>query len=539
MRAATTIKNKMKPNIKFIFFWFLAIVVALLFEVFMTDFRPARWNNVIENCLFAFGMLLTVVFFDSKRIQRFLINCYFVFFVFCLFFESAFFYLFNTFLNPSSIYILLETNLAETKEFVGFYLDEVVLLYFLMLAVVVFFYLKMTKNELLKKYSRNTKFLSGGLLLCLLLFLKFSGLIVPNLPYLTGKSVWEYVQEQQRMATIDIDGPRGNFVEVRADTSSEKSLYVLVIGESTTRNHMGIYGYPRETTPKLNEIKKELLLYQNVVSSHTHTIESLRDALTLNGFQKEEESSIVQLMNRAGFKTFWLSNQRPLGTYDTFVTKIAQASEVLKFSNSASNGSVTNFDEILLPYLEEAFADPADKKFIVLHLLGTHVNYQYRYPESFDYFTKKPPSQFTDELASTTINQYDNGVRYNDTVIRKIIEKTREQATSSYVLYFSDHGEEVYQSRYFAGHTEVNATQNMFEVPFLLWRSEQFKKLHPIYEGNLTKPYVLDDFIYSLADLSQIYFAQMKEEKSIFSEKFVPKKRIVGKGIDFDRYFEP
>ena len=29
-------------------------------------------------------------------------------------------------------------------------------------------------------------------------------------------------------------------------------------------------------------------------------------------------------------------------------------------------------------------ADPAPKKFIVVHLLGPHINYKFRYPEGFD-----------------------------------------------------------------------------------------------------------------------------------------------------------
>lgn len=36
-----------------------------------------------------------------------------------------------------------------------------------------------------------------------------------------------------------------------------QGLYVLVIGESNTRDHMGVYGYARETTPFLSQLAKE------------------------------------------------------------------------------------------------------------------------------------------------------------------------------------------------------------------------------------------------------------------------------------------
>jgi heptose-I-phosphate ethanolaminephosphotransferase len=526
----------MKP-FKFILLWLLPIFTALLFELLFADFYAYRWYNVLENTLFATAMLLTVPFFNSGKIKAFLVNFYFLIFVFCLFFESVFFYLFNTFFTASAVFILIETNLSEASEFLGFYLDVPILVFFLVMAVLVFIHFKTPKKDLFKICSTSVKWISFCCFLGILALLKFSGLIVQNFPYLVTKSTSEYISEQQKMSAMDIDNPIGNFKKVVHHSPDEKSLYVLVLGESTSRNHLGIYDYPRKTTPQLNEIKDELLVYQNVISPHTYTIETLKQTLTLNGFKNNEESSIVQLMNQAGFKTFWFSNQQPIGPFDSMVTEMAQAADVLEFSNSNRHSQNTPFDGVLLDYFEKALDDPADKKFIVLHLLGTHLDYENRYPEDFAFFTGKPPGKFTDELASETINHYDNAVRYLDWILKECIEKTRKEQVSSYVLYLSDHGEEVYQSRYFSGHTLSKATKNMFEIPFILWRSEEFKMNNPIFEGNLEMPFVTDDFLQSLADLSQIGFEGMKKEKSIFSENFQPKKRIVGEGIDFDKKF--
>ena len=46
----------------------------------------------------------------------------------------------------------------------------------------------------------------------------------------------------------------GGFSEVMADLSGDE-LYVFVIGESTNRNHMQIYGYDRQTNPKLAAVQ--------------------------------------------------------------------------------------------------------------------------------------------------------------------------------------------------------------------------------------------------------------------------------------------
>lgn len=528
----------MKLRFSFLFWWILAVICAFIFELIYADFEVYRFKNVAENVLFATGMLLTLNLFNSKKIKTILSNCYFIFFVLCLFLESSYFYLFHSNFSASALFILIETNKTEAREFLNFYLNLPILGFFIILCLLILLFFRRNKAAFFVHRNLTQKGISAILLTCLLIFMKFSGMIDPNLPYLIGISVWDYSHEKAKMEKLDIDKPIGNFNDVTFTGSSENSVYVLVIGESTTRNHLGLYGYYRNTTPKLGGISSELLIYENVISPHAFTIGALQEALTLNNFEKENESSLVQLMNQAGFKTYWFSNQRPIGPYESLVTKISQAATEVKFTNSAIAGGITPYDDVLLSFLDSALSEkePA-KKFIVLHILGTHMQYKNRYPAAYNFFKDIPKSDFSDELAHSRINAYDNAIRYMDDFLRKVIEKTREANTSSYVLYFSDHGEEVYTDRYFAGHLDDNPTKSMFEIPFVLWRSEKFKKSHPIYTQNQEKPYVLDDFIYSFADLSQVYFSGMKEKKSIFSANFEQKKRIVGNGIDYDKYF--
>mgnify|MGYP000563534893 FL=1 len=53
--------------------------------------------------------------------------------------------------------------------------------------------------------------------------------------------------------------------------TSDGGIFVLVIGESETRDHMGAYGYDRDTTPWMSEEtqKPEAILFQNAYSNHT------------------------------------------------------------------------------------------------------------------------------------------------------------------------------------------------------------------------------------------------------------------------------
>lgn len=69
-----------------------------------------------------------------------------------------------------------------------------------------------------------------------------------------------------------------------------KGLYVLVIGESATRDHMESYGYKRHTTPFLESFKKDpgTLLFSKAFSNHTHTVPVLTYALS----QKNQYNNI-------------------------------------------------------------------------------------------------------------------------------------------------------------------------------------------------------------------------------------------------------
>src|SRR5690606_14130732 len=95
--------------------------------------------------------------------------------------------------------------------------------------------------------------------------------------------------------------------------------YVVIIGESTSARNMGLYGYYRNTNPLLTEIKDELLIFNDVISPHTHTIPSLNKMLSLSNFENPDVihcGSIVQLANAAGFSTYWISNQQPIGIHE-------------------------------------------------------------------------------------------------------------------------------------------------------------------------------------------------------------------------------
>lgn len=219
------------------------------------------------------------------------------------------------------------------------------------------------------------------------------------------------------------------------------------------------------------------------------------------------------------------------------VTKIALSSSKSKFLTTVHGVQNKVMDEKILPELEAFFKDDSSsKKLIIVHLMGTHLSYANRYPENFNVFKDEPFSNYKSEEISKIINDYDNAIRYSDYVISQIIEKTKALNKKSFVLYFSDHGEELYKDFNMAGHNEDISTKDMYDVPFVLWQSDKFKQQKQL-TIDLDRPYMLDDLFHSLADLLDISAQEVEEERSLFSAKFKNRKRIILKNSEYDTYF--
>lgn len=93
-------------------------------------------------------------------------------------------------------------------------------------------------------------------------------------------------------------------------------LLVVGIGESLRADNLGIYGYERETTPRLAEIREKLSIYEKSYSAGTNTWTSVPAALTITKTRPDLSKSIINLANDAGYTTYWLSNQARYSEWD-------------------------------------------------------------------------------------------------------------------------------------------------------------------------------------------------------------------------------
>lgn len=508
------------------------------------------WKDFFENLIFTCMLLLVSNFLRPRKLRFIFLLGILVFLFVTTFIEVAYAHLYKNPISESTIFILLETNFSEAKDFFSMYFDKNLFLLFLALflpllsAIVLLRKLAFSIRYFHAFSARNQEPHKHVLLLSIFLIaiagsvLLTTNLRKKNIVYVVYKSLKAYRKDSKAYALLGKDKTGGKFTNVTSGNQDEE-LYVLVIGESTTRNHMSLYNFYRPTNPLLSARKDELIVYQDVISPHTQTIPSLKKVLTLANFENAEgykDGTLLQLMNKAGFATYWVSNQCPLGTYETLVTQLAKSAGKSYFTNTSTWESKTPYDEKLLIPFKEVLAEKTKKKFIVLHLMGTHGSYVNRFPESFAKFHSVPATSFKTEYAYQSINDYDDAVLYNDYFVNSVLDLVKKEAKKSWVIYLSDHGEEVFDTLPMAEHLEKKGSKPMYEIPFVVWRSDQYKQ-HDNHQYLTDRKYMTDDLIYTVADMSNVRFAEFDSTRSLVNANFIVRKRSINKNEDYDTKF--
>ncbi len=314
-------------------------------------------------------------------------------------------------------------------------------------------------------------------------------------------------------------------------------IIVLVIGESSSRHHYSLYGYARRTTPNLDALRPELLVFSDVVSAHAHTIPALQEALTVDVSENlPARYALIPILKAAGYRTIVLSNQPLLGKNDsTAATLLGMADELRYFNLSNPDGmyAPTAPDGIMLPEFEKKLTQPGDLV-IVLHLMGSHSKYNMRVPESAPRFTDTPPYAAAQNLSDEemeAVNEYDASIAYTDIVLRDLIDALKRQKRQAALLYFSDHGEALYEDGKTLGHAENAEYKYMYDIPFLIWLSPEYRQNFPelsrVAENYLDRPWQNSDLAYPVLNLAGVGFAGFDPRRDILSPSFIPQERLI------------
>lgn len=490
------------------------------------------------------------------------------------------YYIWN-FQTPSTVHILGilgETNLREAREYVGD--SRLILLALLTILVFVFvvFVLRTVGLATVFPKHRSWRWIALGATIPLIglaiievaivvktqpfndafaalskaeseevqlvrnLDLGVNNVLSPGFPLGVPVRFRSYWVERQRLANARVTLEK---VKVTATTrvgAPEQSVVVLVIGESASGAHWGANGYYRDTTPRVSALTDAVSL-KNVVTPWPSTRASVPVILTgqqdpNTGFSPLTVPSAPAVFRAAGWKTFWLSNQSPLGRHDSAIALYAGQADLTRYFNAVDFSSAADTDDILLePVLRVLKFDPAPRKLVVIHLLGSHASYHLRYPDDFNRFQPSGNDGGGDDEA--LLNSYDNSILFTDHILGEVVGFLRKlpSTVDASLVYVSDHGQALptTQCRQW-GHSQL--AESTYRVPGMVWLSPETKRRHPESLARLkalqNAPLHTREVFDTLLDLAQIDFAGAKLTHSWINPVWKAEKRNFNGMSDYD-----
>ena len=424
-------------------------------------------------------------------------------------------------LSPASLMAIYLTNWHESIEFIramiGF---PTAIIIFLLIG----FFLRVSykyHSKLLSQIKFDTEKISAA---AITLIFSFSALIY-YVPQTSMAGLYKTVTDYAAQTQLYSKNRDERLADLKISTENKlNGTIILVIGESASRDYMHAYNpnFPfdntpwlssklkktfmtpelpadakinpeykitPENTPNLTPAQGKFIIFSNVYASWTQTVPVLQRALTeqsqYNSKEFFESVSIVDVARKAGYKTYWFSNQGRYGEFDSAIPLVAKTADVSEWTDDSFDFSELE-DEILLKFL--AKINPNEKNFIVFHLMGSHIYYNSRYPRSFKKWLTADGTRMM--LAAPS---YANSILYTDFVLSKIFDAAQDLNLQA-MIYFSDHGEDLEIS-----HNPDVFRFEMLRVPMFIYLSPEYEKIFPDKVSTLdahSEEYFTNDMFY-------------------------------------------
>ncbi|MEG3129170.1 phosphoethanolamine transferase [Pantoea cypripedii] len=241
---------------------------------------------------------------------------------------------------------------------------------------------------------------------------------------------------------------------------------IVIIGESVARDYLSVYGYQHNTTPWLNTAPG--LFFTDYISSAPYTYLSLPRTLAFSdGVNSQENNNVIALANKAGFNTFWVSNQGLIGTFDTPATIIGSKAHHQTFLKKGDFEENDTDDMALLEHLHSIVNENhRSDNAVFLHMIGSH-------PDTCSRLNGYPVNLHISQQES--FNCYLATLQKLDTFIQRAHDILARSGEPYALVYFSDHGMTIDDNERPVRHGN-DARQN-YNIPFFILTSDNHKHL--------------------------------------------------------------
>lgn len=343
----------------------------------------------------------------------------------------------------------------------------------------------------------------------------------------------------------------------RRSAEADSVNVVVIIGESFIRHHSSLYGYPLATNPhlKAEADSGRLVAFTDYISPANLTSASLRNILNLNSAGDREkwfDSVYFPLVAaKEGWRVHLYDNQvtKPEHIADIQLSAIIRSDLLDTNCYEWTNDSLDRYDGDFIKRInrEHPF-DMSVGNFDIYHLYGQHFAAVDRYPASKGYDRWNGDSipydrPWLSPEKRTSVAQYDNATLYNDCVIAEIIRRYAYSPTV--FVYFSDHGEEMYDTSDCAFRNEPAAgdmdewLKRQFSVPVFFFANKEYINLRPEVWAQIRnsagKKGMLDNIGHTILNLAGTTSSLYRKDRDIISYDYMcPPRIIVNRFINYD-----
>lgn len=298
-----------------------------------------------------------------------------------------------------------------------------------------------------------------------------------------------------------------------------KPNIVIVTLDALRPDHLGCYGYKRNTSPNIDKIAKEGVLFLNTIAQSSWTVPSLPSILTSNYLPahevvdfgdkiSEKLFTLTYLLKINGYQTGFFSNNYNISTilrfdehFDSFYTVQTYKmnfDEKWNIKKGESKINIANINHRVIKWIKE---NRRKRFFLWVHYLDPHnpMNPPLLYKKMFindnlsktqinvpisndDYFGRdgiphllaKANSYITD--LNYYISIYDGAIRYTDDLVGELVENFKKMNLDKKTLFIisSDHGEGLGEHNFYFTHGTY-LYDELIKVPLII----KFDKLTP------------------------------------------------------------
>jgi hypothetical protein len=235
---------------------------------------------------------------------------------------------------------------------------------------------------------------------------------------------------------------KGRRVAISAPPTSERlPNIVLVIGESLAASHLTIYGYERDTSPRLQQLfeRGKIVAFRQATVMGPTTRASVPYILTgLVGPDPAgrvlDAPTVLEYAKARGYHTAFVSAQEESwGGLDALYRRGADSFRsgidfAPKVDVMKGSDDLVVLEQGLVPTLR-TMSEPF---FVIAHMDGSHLPYGHHAPATHKVFP---------EDGINSIGAYDNTIRVTDEYLARVLDVVRARDPQSWMFFTSDHGQ--------------------------------------------------------------------------------------------------